>query len=624
MIRLRNINKKFNENPIYIDANYRFKDKSLTCFLGVSGSGKTTLLNLIAGFDRDYSGEIDVAGIKLNSLSMNDLCKYRFNNVGFVFQQYNLLKGYTTLENVLMGIYLKSTIGEKEKEKRAIEILIKLGLKPQINQNIETLSGGQKQRVSIARALINDPKIILADEPTGALDSEASKSIMEILKEISKERTVVIITHDEEVATYADEVIELENYDINLVSKVNEEITLTNENIELNSNRIENEKARLNSNIATKLSLKNFRIHIFKYIMAALIIAFGCTAFVGALGSKNITNNVIDNFKEKNIFYNKGQIPVYDNGKVVNKDIKSIFDKLNSMKNINNIYYQYNLENLKVTYNESIFDMMIKVPTAISKESMAYGNMPIDGANEIVLSSNVASRLIKNAEELVGKKIALEYKNKSGESESVELTVSGLTNSQYQDFIVSTDIEKDIYTKYNIDEENPAAISFDINNFEEIISVDKELRDSKIALFTKAREVEAFEKSFVSLIKLYTTLSYLILIVGILISGVILYKISIERYMEIGLLGALGYTMKNIRQIIFKESLYFSVLSTLITLILIKGLDVVYLMQFGYNLDLNIMSYLILIGLNLILTIGISSVINTKLIKTEPAIALRK
>lgn len=624
MIRLRNINKKFNENPIYIDANYRFKDKSLTCFLGVSGSGKTTLLNLIAGFDRDYSGEIDVAGIKLNSLSMNDLCKYRFNNVGFVFQQYNLLKGYTTLENVLMGIYLKSTIGEKEKEKRAIEILIKLGLKPQINQNIETLSGGQKQRVSIARALINDPKIILADEPTGALDSEASKSIMEILKEISKERTVVIITHDEEVATYADEVIELEDYDINLVSKVNEEITLTNENIELNSNRIENEKARLNSNIATKLSLKNFRIHIFKYIMAALIIAFGCTAFVGALGSKNITNNVIDNFKEKNIFYNKGQIPVYDNGKVVNKDIKSIFDKLNSMKNINNIYYQYNLENLKVTYNESIFDMMIKVPTAISKESMAYGNMPIDGANEIVLSSNVASRLIKNAEELVGKKIALEYKNKSGESESVELTVSGLTNSQYQDFIVSTDIEKDIYTKYNIDEENPAAISFDINNFEEIISVDKELRDSKIALFTKAREVEAFEKSFVSLIKLYTTLSYLILIVGILISGVILYKISIERYMEIGLLGALGYTMKNIRQIIFKESLYFSVLSTLITLILIKGLDVVYLMQFGYNLDLNIMSYLILIGLNLILTIGISSVINTKLIKTEPAIALRK
>lgn len=624
MIRLRNINKKFNENPIYIDANYRFKDKSLTCFLGASGSGKTTLLNLIAGFDRDYSGEIDVAGIKLNSLSMNDLCKYRFNNVGFVFQQYNLLKGYTTLENVLMGIYLKNTIGEKEKEKRAIEILIKLGLKPQINQNIETLSGGQKQRVSIARALINDPKIILADEPTGALDSEASKSIMEILKEISKERTVVIITHDEEVATYADEVIELEDYDINLVSKVNEEITLTNENIELNSNRIENEKARLNSNIATKLSLKNFRIHIFKYIMAALIIAFGCTAFVGALGSKNITNNVIDNFKEKNIFYNKGQIPVYDNGKVVNKDIKSIFDKLNSMKNINNIYYQYNLENLKVTYNESIFDMMIKVPTATSKESMAYGNMPIDGANEIVLSSNVASRLIKNAEELVGKKIALEYKNKSGESESVELTVSGLTNSQYQDFIVSTDIEKDIYTKYNIDEENPAAISFDINNFEEIISVDKELRDSKIALFTKAREVEAFEKSFVSLIKLYTTLSYLILIVGILISGVILYKISIERYMEIGLLGALGYTMKNIRQIIFKESLYFSVLSTLITLILIKGLDVVYLMQFGYNLDLNIMSYLILIGLNLILTIGISSVINTKLIKTEPAIALRK
>lgn len=632
MIRLKNINKKFNGNPIYIDANYRFKDKSLTCFLGSSGSGKTTLLNLIAGFDRDYTGEIDVAGIKLNSLSMDDLCKYRLNNVGFIFQQYNLLKGYTALENVLMGIHLKNTIGQKEKEKRAIEILIKLGLEPQINQNIDVLSGGQKQRVAIARALINEPKIILADEPTGALDSDASKSIMKILKEISKERTVVIITHDEEVATYADEVVQLDNYNINIVSKLNEEIELTDENngIEDNDekikkeNNIENERAKLNNDTALKLSLKNFKIHIFKFIIAALIIAFGSSAFIGALGSKNITNNVIDDFKEKNIFYNKGQIPVYDNGKIVNEDIKSIFDKVNSMENINNVYYQYNLENLKITYNESVFDMILKVPTATSKESMAYGNMPRDGANEIVLSSNVASRLIKNAEELVGKKIALEYENKSGEMEKVELTVCGLTNSQYQDFIVSTDIEKDIYTKYKIDEKNSAAISFDINNFEEIISVDKELRDNKIALFTKAREVEAFEKSFVSLIKLYTTLSYLILIVGVLISGVILYKISIERYMEIGLLGALGYTMKNIRQIIFKESLYFAALSTLISLILIKGLDVVYLMQFGYNLDLNTMSYLILIGLNLILTIGISSVINTKLIKTEPAIALRK
>lgn len=634
MIRLKNINKKFNENPIYIDANYRFKDKSLTCFLGASGSGKTTLLNLIAGFDRDYTGEIDVAGIKLNSLSMDDLCKYRFNNVGFIFQQYNLLKGYTALENVLMGIHLKNTIGQKEKEKRAIEILIKLGLEPQINQNIDVLSGGQKQRVAIARALINEPKIILADEATGALDSDASKSIMKILKEISKERTVVIITHDEEIATYADEVVQLDNYNINIVSKLNEEeIALTdknnvieenNENIELKKSIVDNEKAKLNNDTALKLSFKNFKIHIFKFIIAALIIAFGSSAFIGALGSKNITNNVIDDFKEKNIFYNKGQIPVYDNGKIVNEDIKSIFDKVNSMENINNVYYQYNLENLKITYNESVFDMMIKVPTATSKEAMAYGNMPRGGANEIVLSSNVASRLIKNAEELVGKKIALEYKNKSGEMEKVELTVCGLTNSQYQDFIVSTDIEKYIYTKYNIDEKNPAAISFDINNFEEIISVDKELRDSEIALFTKAREVEAFEKSFVSLIKLYTTLSYLILIVAVLISGVILYKISIERYMEIGLLGALGYTMKNIRQIIFKESLYFAALSTLISLILIKGLDVVYLMQFGYSLDLNTMSHLILIGLNLILTIGISSVINTKLIKTEPAIALRK
>lgn len=637
MIHLKNINKKFDDNSIYVKSNYEFKDNSLTCFLGASGSGKTTLLNLIAGFDRDYIGDIYVDKLNINSLGMNELCEYRFNNIGFIFQHYNLLRGYSALENVLMGIHLKNTITEKEKEKRAIEILIKLGLEPQINQNIETLSGGQKQRVAIARALINDPKIILADEPTGALDSESTKSIMKILKEISKERTVIIITHDEEVANYGDEVIELQDYDINVVRKLDrDETALTNEdngieenvkkheNIELNTSAIENEKAKLNSNTSLKLSLRNFKIHMFKYIMAALIIAFGCAAFVGALGSKNIINDVIKDFKEKNIFYNKGQVPVYDNGKIVNEDIESIFDKLNSMENIDNVYYQYNLENIKVNYNEDSFNMMIKVPTATSKEAMAYGNMPRDGENEIVFSSNVASKLINNAEQIVGEKVALEYTNKDGEIESIELGVSGLTNSQYQDFIVSTDIEKDIYIKYDIDKDNPTAISFDINNFEEIISVDKELRDNKIALFTKAMEVESFEKSFTSLIKLYTTLSYLILIVGIVISGVILYKISIERYTEIGLLGALGYTMKNIKKIVFKESLYFAILSMIMSFVLIKGLDSVYLMQFGYNLDLNVTSYLILIVLNIILTIGISSIINTKLIKTEPAIALRK
>lgn len=637
MIKFKNLNKNFGESKIYVNANYTFKNNALTCFLGPSGSGKTTLLNLLAGFDRDYSGEINIDGLNISSLKSDELCKYRFNNVGFIFQQYNLLKGYTSLENVLMGIHLNSSISEKEKEKRAIELLIKLGLKEQINQSIETLSGGQKQRVSIARALINNPKIILADEPTGALDSEATKSIMEILKDISKDRIVIVITHDEEVAPYADEIIELDEFNIKVNTSLDEkklsgsngtdEVANDKADEELESsesNTPNNEIPKLSKNTSLKLSLKNFKIHMVKFIVAAFIIAFGVSAFVAAIASKNITNNVINEFKVKNIFYNKGQAPAYDNGKVINEDMKSIFDKLNNMDSVDDVYYQYNLENLKISYKDKSLDISSKAPTATAKETMAYGNMPRFGKFEIVLSSNVANRITDEIASIIGEKIYLEYTNKSGESDKIELTVSGLSNSQYQDFIVSTDVEKHIYSRYSVDEKNPVAISFDMRNFDDIVSIDKEIRDDNIGIFTKAAEIKAFQDSFTSLIKLYTVLSYLILIVGILISIAMLYKVSIERYTEVGLLCALGYTMKNIRKTMFKESVYFFGISAAISLILIKLLDGVYMMQFGYNLDLNIVSYLILIGLNLVLTIGISYVINMRLIKTEPATALRK
>lgn len=637
MIKFKNLNKNFGESKIYVNANYTFKNNALTCFLGPSGSGKTTLLNLLAGFDRDYSGEINIDGLNISSLKSDELCKYRFNNVGFIFQQYNLLKGYTSLENVLMGIHLNSSISEKEKEKRAIELLIKLGLKEQINQSIETLSGGQKQRVSIARALINNPKIILADEPTGALDSEATKSIMEILKDISKDRIVIVITHDEEVAPYADEIIELDEFNIKVNTSLDEkklsgsngtdEVANDKADEELEgseSNVSNNEIPKLSKNTSLKLSLKNFKIHMVKFIVAAFIIAFGVSAFVAAIASKNITNNVINEFKVKNIFYNKGQAPAYDNGKVINEDMKSIFDKLNNMDSVDDVYYQYNLENLKISYKDKSLDIASKAPTATAKETMAYGNMPRFGKFEIVLSSNVANRITDEIASIIGEKIYLEYTNKSGESDKIELTVSGLSNSQYQDFIVSTDVEKHIYSRYSVDEKNPVAISFDMRNFDDIVSIDKEIRDDNIGIFTKAAEIKAFQDSFTSLIKLYTVLSYLILIVGILISIAMLYKVSIERYTEVGLLCALGYTMKNIRKTMFKESVYFFGISAAISLILIKLLDCVYMMQFGYNLDLNIVSYLILIGLNLVLTIGISYVINMRLIKTEPATALRK
>ncbi|SCJ11132.1 Lipoprotein-releasing system ATP-binding protein LolD [uncultured Clostridium sp.] len=616
MICLKNLCKRFDDTEIYKDVNYKFKENKLTCFFGPSGSGKTTLLNLIAGFDTDYEGEIIVDEVKLNELSMDKLCEYRFQNIGFIFQNYNLLKGYTALENILMGIHLNENFTEGEKTKRAMDLLTSLGLEEKINQTVETLSGGQKQRVAIARALVNNPKIILADEPTGALDSEATKAIMDILKEISKERTVIIITHDEDVVEYADEIIELEDYKIAIKrsAKDNEEVAVTTDN-EIKKNGT----AKLDNKVSTTLSIKNFKIHFFKFIIAGLIIAFGSAAFMGALSSKKITNNIIEDFKTKNFFYNIGQSPIDDK---LEKDVEEVFDEIKSREDVENVYYQYDLENITLKNDDKKLDIEYKVPTIIAKESLAYGNMPREGENEIAISSNVANRLVNDVKSILGKDITLEYVDNKGNNESITLKVCGLSNSPYQDFIVSTDIEKLIYDKIN--KGNPSAISFDIKNFEEISKIDKAIREAGIGVYTKAEEVSSFQNSFLKLMKLYNGLSYIILIVGVIISTIILYKVSIERYTEVGLLGALGYKMININSIMFKESVYFATLSTIISCMFIFVLEFIYKMQFGYGLELNLLSFIILIGINIILTMGLSNLINIKLIKTEPAKALRR
>lgn len=621
MVILRKLFKKFGDVEICDDVNYKFRETGLTCFFGPSGSGKTTIFNLIAGFDRSYEGEIEVNDTKLNGLTIEELCKYRFNNIGFIFQNYNLFKGYTALENILMGVHLDGDITECEKTERALDLLQSLGLEEQKEQKIETLSGGQKQRVAIARALINEPKLILADEPTGALDSESTKAIMGILKDISKTKQVIMISHDEQVLEYADEIIELEDNKIKIKTKHEEEIAI---DCEGDKKDIKKKEPKLSNKIAKSISVKNFKIHMFKFILAAVIIAFGSSAFVASLSTKKITNNIISDFKTKNFFYNIGSVPTYINGEKVSEDITKIYDDLKYMDELENVYYQYDLENIKIKNGDRSIEIPIKVPTAIAKESMAYGNMPKTNKSEIAISSNVANRIVDDIKSLIGKEVIFEYINSDGTSEEVKVTVSGLTNSQYQDFILSDDLENKIYENAKIDKEEPTAISFNVKDFEKISQVDKSLKDSGIGVFTKANEVDTFQKSFDNLLKLYTILSYLILIVGLVISAIILYRVTMERYTEIGVLGALGYTKANIKKIVFKESTYFAALSTIISFTFIFIFNLIYKMQFGYGIEINFESIMILIVLNLGLTVGLSAVINNKLVKTEIVEALRK
>lgn len=220
-------------------------------------------------------------------------------------------------------------------------------------------------------------------------------------------------------------------------------------------------------------------------------------------------------------------------GKKVNEDMEKIFKYLEAHKDIENVYYQYDLEEVKLISVEKKLNIPIKVPTAIAKETMAYGEMPRPGKKEIVISSNVANRLVDDVKSIIGREIKLQFKSSSGNLEEIKLKVTGLSNSQYQDFTLDSATEKEVYEKADINKENPTAVSFVVKEFEKISAIDKELKENKIGVFTKAQELDAFQESFTSLIKLYTIISVLILIVGLAVSGIILYEISVERYSEV-------------------------------------------------------------------------------------------
>ena len=215
MLELKNIKKSYNTGSFSQQAlkgiNLQFRKSEFVAILGASGSGKTTLLNIIGGLDRYDSGDLIINNKSTKKFKDNDWDSYRNNCIGFVFQSYNLIGHISVLENVEMGMTL-SGISVKKRRKKALEVLDKVGLSSHVHKRPNQLSGGQMQRVAIARALANDPDIILADEPTGALDSTTSVQIMELIKEISKDKLVIMVTHNAELASdYASRIINLKD-----------------------------------------------------------------------------------------------------------------------------------------------------------------------------------------------------------------------------------------------------------------------------------------------------------------------------------------------------------------------------------------------------------------------------
>ena len=596
MIRIKNLNKKYGGTLIFDNASFSFPNKGLVCVLGPSGCGKSTLLNLIAGFDSVFDGEISVHGTSLSEMNASELYAYRRDNIGFVFQNYHLISGYTAIENILLA---SDAVGASraDSELKARELLQKLGLFDKAEQKIETLSGGQKQRVAIARALINNPSVILADEPTGALDRKNSSEIMELLKELSKRRLVLVITHDKKCAEYAEQVVTIT--DGKLMSE--------NENVDSVENTVLS-KAKAPKISMLKRAFQNFKVHLTRYVAIALALSIGVLCFTLSLSSGNIINQSITDFEAKNTAYHNGYIKVDGNE-------KELLDLLSKDERLENVYLQYVLSDVSIKIREQAVNMAEKYPMAKATEQMSYGVMPRRGQNEIALSPSIAAKFDKDIQNLINKTAEVLY---NGQTYSV--TISGIFNASYDDFFISSDIEQKIYENISA---KAYSVSYDVTEFEDIVSVSDSLKEQKIVSQNASAEVGAFQNTFKNLNRLFFTVSVLIFAIGLFISTIMLVKQQNIRYHEIGLLSALGYSKGNIRTMISAENLILSIVSALSTLVL-TALTIVVGKVIGFTLMLTVLQVLIAVSLTIVLILTIGFISSFKLINTEPAKALRK
>ncbi len=297
MLELKNITKKYNtgefEQLALDNVSINFRKCEFAAILGPSGSGKTTLLNIIGGLDHYTSGDLVVNEISTKKFNDRDWDTYRNNRVGFVFQSYNLITHQTILKNVELALTL-SGVSKKERRTRAKEALKNVGLEKHIHKKPNQLSGGQMQRVAIARALVNNPEIILADEPTGALDSETSIQIMDVLKNISKKRLVIMVTHNPDLAEeYANRIISIKDGKITKdTNSYDGKIDTTNKKLEKRN------KTKMSFLTALSLSFNNLMTKKGRTILVAFAGSIGIIGIALILAVSTGFQNYVDSIQE--------------------------------------------------------------------------------------------------------------------------------------------------------------------------------------------------------------------------------------------------------------------------------------------------------------------------------------
>ena len=582
-MHMNNINKfypvgKTGEFQALNDVNLSFDKGEVVAIVGESGSGKSTMMNLIGGLDSDYTGDMIVAGQYVNKFSEKQLVEYRKRKIGFVFQSFNLISHLSVLDNVMMAMTL-SNVPKKIRVDIATKTLADIGLLDQIHKKPNTLSGGQKQRVAIARALVNDPDIIIADEPTGALDSETADSVISLIRDIAKkDKLVIIVTHSERVAQNCDRIVNI--FDGKITNARQEDL-----NKDFKVEKIEKYSDRNLSFIeAVRLSLLNMWEKRGRNLLVSIGGSIGITSVILmlalGLGINDYLKATIG--EQVNPLVAEAQLkverdasaPPIDNspfGEIQNVDYfgDDDFEKLSKINNVKSIekgYNNFGVGYFSFTYKEEVksFMMINTVAPTLTSSDLYKGEFPKNG--EVMLSRNLyESYDTEMLNETIDVNVLI-----NGVKVDFQAVIVGVLNS---DDVNPTSMFTSLYTDYDYllsksqedeaqfgatslflianDESNTEAIKSEINaagfsgsNQESLIGVFDEL----LSVFTVVLAGVAGISLIVSAIMILT----------------VLFISVVERTNEIGVLKAIGARRKDIQRIFVSEAFLIGLFSGLI------------------------------------------------------------
>lgn len=627
------------------DINLSFETGEFVSILGESGCGKSTLMNIIGGMDSDFEGDVLVQGKSLKDMKEREIDDYRKNKIGFVFQSFNLIPHLSVLENVTIAMQMTAQ-SERERSKRAKEILTEVGLQDQMMKKPNQLSGGQKQRVAIARALANDPEIILADEPTGALDQGTSKQILDLLDNIAKKGMLIIaVTHSQKVADRGSRIVKIED------GNIKDDIKLK-ENYHTTSDKKENKSKTLSFVSSFKLALKNMKLKAKRNILVALGGSIGILSVIlmlslGSGVTKYINDEINNSLNPLMIDITKpvksvkaAQGRPMDQMQAATESINQVdIDKIKTIFHVSSIEKISSLNRKSSAVYEgkrTDIQQLSTISKSVDKEILAAGNLPRE--NEILLTSQQAKLLTsdKTYKTLIGKKIIvyvneIDDKNKPLILEK-ELTVSGV--SEQKDNVPQGNFAYIPYSTLDIMYSSQAMVlkPSQINAYADNRNHVKEIKSKVEKLGYSSSKTAKILEQVTNYLNMATYVLSAIAGISLIVSGimilVVLYISVVERTREIGILRAIGARKKDIKRIFFSEAALLGLFSGLLAIVgafvISLLLNRVLLNSFGVELiNLTFGNMLFGIATSTIISIIAGLLPSSKAAKLDPMESLR-